>query len=62
MTDSEKKFYGKMAIIWAIVTGIVTLFFASIIPESAPIVIIVGILSYLAVFVILRVLQWLFKD
>lgn len=53
MTDSDKKFYGKLAIICAIVTGIVTLFFACAIPESAPIVIIVGILSCLAVFVIL---------
>lgn len=62
MSYSEKKFYGKLAIVGAIVTGIVTLFFACAIPESAPIVIIVGILSYLAVLVILRVLQWLFKD
>ena len=62
MTDSEKKFYGKLAIIRAVVTGIVTLVFAYIIPESAPIVIIVGILTYIAVFVILRVLQRLFKD
>jgi hypothetical protein len=62
MTDSEKKFYRRLAIIWAIVTSIVTLFFAYAIPESAPIVIIVGIFSYLAVFVILRVFQWLLND
>ena len=37
MSYSEKKFYGKLAIVWAIVTGILTLFFACAIPESAPI-------------------------
>ena len=62
MTDSEKKFYRRLAIIWAIVTSIVTLCFACAIPESAPIVIIVGILSYLAVLVILRLFQWLLND
>ena len=62
MTYSEKKFFGKLAIIWAVVTGLVTLFFACILPDSAPVVIIVGILIYLVIFVILNVFQWLNKD
>lgn len=62
MTDPEKKFFGKLAIIWAVVTGLVTLFFACILPDAAPIVIAVGIFTYLAVFVILKMFQWLLKD
>ena len=62
MTESEKKFFGKLAIIWAILTFLAAIFFACIVPESAIIPIILGIVSYLAVFVIIRVFDWLMDN
>ena len=60
MTDPEKKFFGKLAIIWAVVTAIVALVLFCVTPGMGVMAIVFGALSYAAVFLFLRLLQWLF--
>ena len=62
MTDSRKKFFGKLAIIWAVVIFLAAIFFGCILPDMAVIPIILGIGSYLVVAAFLLVLDWLMDN
>ena len=59
MNSSEKRFYSRLAIIWAVVTAVVALVLFFVSPEVGFLAVVFGALSYAVVFLFLRLLQWL---